>query len=99
MYFDMRNPRGPSKIDWSSSGEELNGEFSPALESVVMEGRETPQSFVVATRSEIVVAGSEIRSSWVGVGSDGLSLYINVAKTFVGKYARKEVRLRLKVIL
>lgn len=99
MYFDMKNPRGPSKIDLSSSGEEANGVFSPALESMVMRGRATSQSFVVASGSEIVVAGSEIRSSWVGVGSDGLSLSINLTKMFVGKYERKEVRLRLKVIL
>lgn len=96
MYFDMKNPRGPSKIDLSSSGEEPNGVFSPAL---VMRGRATSHSFVVASRSEIVVAGSEIRSSWVGVGRDGLSLSMNLARMFVGKYTRKEVRLRLKVIL
>ena len=96
MYFDMKNPRGPSKIDLSSSREEPNGIFSPAL---VMRGRAASQSFVVVSRSEIVVTGSEIRSSWVGVGRDGLSLSMNLAKMFVGKYTRKEVRLRLKVIL
>jgi len=99
IYFDMKNPRGPRKIDLPSSGEEVNGVFSPAFESVVMRGRATSQSFVVASRSEIVVAGSEIRSSWVGVGSDDSSLYMNLANIFLGKYARKEVILRVKVRL
>jgi len=99
MYLEVKNPRGPSKIDLSSSREGLNVGTAPAVESFVMSGSATSQSFVVVGKSEMVGAGSEIRSSSVGSSVGVGSLYMNRNTICLGRKPRKEVRLKLKVIL